>query len=173
MTDKALAAVRLLLMDVDGVLTDGSIAFDADGRETKTFHVYDGLAIAIWHRAGFLSGFVSGRGTKVVEMRAKELGVHELHLGRIDKAPIVAEILARRGLAAGEVAYLGDDIVDLPAMAKVGVTFAPANARAEIKERVQHVTLARGGQGAVREVVEMLLVAKGLWAGIVQRGGVP
>ena len=168
-----LAPVRMLLMDVDGVLTDGSITFDAEGRETKTFHVHDGLAIAIWHRAGFLSGFVSGRGTKVVEMRAKELGVHEVWLGKIDKGPIVAEILLRRGLAREQVAFLGDDIVDIPAMEKVGVAFAPANAREEVKRRAHHVTKATGGSGAVREVIEMLLTAKGLWQAIVQRGGVP
>ena len=168
-----LREIKLLLLDVDGVLTDGSIHFDAEGRETKTFHVHDGAGLTYWHRAGFWSGFISGRKAPVVEQRAKELGVHEVHLGSLDKIAILEEILARRGLPAQQVAYVGDDLVDLPVLARVGFAVSVPNARSEVRARAHHVTAVAGGAGAVREVVELLLREKGLWQRLVDRGGVP
>ena len=105
-----LAGIRMLLLDVDGVLTDGRIHFDVEGREYKSFHVHDAAGIIYWHRAGGLSGFLSGRGGHVVERRAKELGVHEVILGRIDKADAFADLLQRHELRAEQVAYVGDDL---------------------------------------------------------------
>lgn len=171
--DASLARIRMLVTDVDGVLTDGRLHFDIEGRELKSFHVHDGAGIVYWHRHGGLSGFLSGRGGHVVETRAKELGVHELHLGQLDKGPALDSILAAQDLAAEEIAYVGDDLLDLPVIERVGFAAAPADARPEVLERVHYVTTARGGQGVVREVVELLLRARGVWQTVVERGGRP
>ncbi|MEZ5966620.1 MAG: HAD hydrolase family protein [Planctomycetota bacterium] len=168
-----LAAIRLLLTDVDGVLTDGRIHFDGDGREVKTFHVHDGAGIVYWHRCGGLSGFVSGRGSKVVEERARELGVHEVFLQCQDKVAVVDEILRRRGLPLDAVAYVGDDLLDLGVMRRVGLAVSVANGREEVRAAAHHVTVARGGEGALREVIEMLLRARGQWDLVVEKGGLP
>lgn len=166
-------AIRLLLTDVDGVLTDGRIHFDHTGNEVKSFHVHDAAGLVYWHRAGGLSGFLSGRGGRIVSDRATELGIHELHLGHLDKLPVLEDIMARRGLTAEQVAYVGDDLLDLPVLTRVGLAVAPADARIEVRARVHAVTEARGGFGVVREVVEGLLVARGQWDDVVERGGRP
>jgi len=171
--DSVLRNIQLLLTDVDGVLTDGHIRFDAEGRELKTFHVHDGAGFVYWHRSGGLSGFVSGRGSAVVKTRAAELGVHEVHLGNMDKLPIVEDILARRELDAQQVAYVGDDIADLPVLRRVGFAVTVPNARADVHQHVHYVTEARGGDGALRDVIEYLLKAKGMWDDIVSRSGLP
>lgn len=168
-----LAAIRLLLTDVDGVLTDGRIHFDGEGREIKTFHVHDGAGIVYWHRCGGLSGFVSGRGSKVVEDRARDLGVHEVFLQCQDKVVVVDDILRRRGLPLAAVAYVGDDLVDLGVMRRVGFAVSVANGREEVRAAAHHVTVARGGEGALREVVELLLRARGQWDTVVDKGGLP
>lgn len=168
-----LGGVRLLLVDVDGVLTDGRLHFDHAGNEVKAFHVHDAAGIVYWHRAGGLSGFVSGRSAPVVADRARELGVHEVHLGRLDKLPVYEDIVARRGLRPAEVAYVGDDLLDLPILKRVGFAVAPPDARVEVRDRVHHVTATRGGFGAVREVVEILLRARGAWDEVVEKGGLP
>ena len=170
---ETLAAIRMLLLDVDGVLTDGRIHFDGNGLEFKSFHVHDGAGIAYWHRAGGLTGFLSGRGGRVVEQRAQELGVHEVVLGQLDKRSAFAGVLERRGLEPREVAYIGDDILDLPVLRLVGFAVSVPNGRVEVHQEVHHVTRAAGGSGAVREVVEMLLRARGTWEELVRRGGVP
>jgi len=168
-----LRAIRLLLTDVDGVLTDGRIHFDGDGRELKTFHVHDGAGIVYWHRCGGLSGFVSGRGSAIVEARARELGVHEVFLHCRDKVAVVEEIMQRRGLPPEAIAYVGDDLLDLGVMARVGFAVSVANGRDEVRAAAHHVTHARGGEGALREVIEVLLRARGQWAAVVERGGLP
>ena len=168
-----LRGIRMLLLDVDGVLTDGRLHFDADGRETKTFHVLDGAGIAWWNKSGGLSGLLTGRAAPVVAKRAEELGIHECVMGRLDKDAGFETILARRQLQAREVAYIGDDLLDLPVLARAGFAVAPANGREEVRARVHYVTRAEGGNGAVREVVEILLRAKGLWEPLVARGGLP
>ncbi|MBK8980464.1 MAG: HAD hydrolase family protein [Planctomycetes bacterium] len=165
--------VRMLITDVDGVLTDGRIQFDHSGNEVKSFHVHDAAGIVYWHRAGGLTGFLSGRRARVVADRAAELGVHEVRLGHLDKLPVFEEMLHSQGVEAEEVACIGDDLLDLPMLARAGVSIAPANARPEVRERVHLVTQCRGGEGAVREVVELLLRARGAWDRIVARGGRP
>jgi 3-deoxy-D-manno-octulosonate 8-phosphate phosphatase (KDO 8-P phosphatase) len=170
---QVLANVRWLLLDVDGVLTDGSLWFDHEGREYKSFHVHDAAGIVYWHRAGNFSGFLSGRGGDVVERRARELGVHEVLLGRIDKAAAFAELLARRAITADQVAYVGDDLLDLPVLRQVAFAATVPAGRAEVRAAVHYVTKAQGGHGAARDVVELLLAARGAWAGIVARGGLP
>jgi 3-deoxy-D-manno-octulosonate 8-phosphate phosphatase (KDO 8-P phosphatase) len=170
---RQLAGIRFLLTDVDGVLTDGRIHFDPSGREYKTFHVHDGAGLAYWHRSGGLSGFLSGRAGEVVAQRAEELGVHEVLLGQVDKRKALDGILERRGLAPEQVAYIGDDLLDLPVLGTVGFAVAPANARPEVLDRVHHVTDTRAGCGVLRETVELLLRARGAWDEVVRKCGLP
>lgn len=171
--DDALADIRLLLTDVDGVLTDGRIHFDGQGREVKTFHVHDGAGIVYWHRCGGISGFLSGRRSAVVQERAQQLGVEEIHLGVLDKEPVFDEILRRRGLRPEQVAYVGDDLLDLAILRRAGLAVAVPNARPEVRDSVHFVTAVAGGEGAVRDVVELLLKARGQWEDVVRRGGLP
>lgn len=170
---EALRRIRLLLSDVDGVLTNGLIQFDHTGRELKTFHVHDGAGFVYWHRSGGLSGFISGRSSSVVEARAEELGIHEVALGTREKREVMEEILARRCIQPQEVAYVGDDLLDLPAMRAVQFAVAPKDARREVIEVAHYVTAAAGGRGVIREVVELLLKAQGRWDALVERGGQP
>jgi 3-deoxy-D-manno-octulosonate 8-phosphate phosphatase (KDO 8-P phosphatase) len=168
-----LAKIGLLLLDVDGVLTDGRVHFDHDGREYKSFHVHDAAGIVYWHRCGGLSGFLSGRGGEVVERRARELGVHEVLLGRTDKEAAFDDVLRRRGLREDAVAYVGDDLLDLPVLRRVAFAATVPTGRVEVQAAVHYVTGAPGGFGAVREVVELLLRARGVWHDVVRRGGRP
>lgn len=168
-----LRGIRLLLTDVDGVLTDGRIHFDGSGRELKTFHVHDGAGLVYWHRCGGLSGFLSGRSSDVVRDRARELGVAEVHLGHHDKIAVFEDILRRRQLTPSQVAYVGDDLLDLPVLGRVGFAASVPNARREVRDRVHYVTELPGGAGAIREVVELLLVAQGKWDDVVRRSGMP
>ncbi|MHB8763464.1 MAG: KdsC family phosphatase [Deferrisomatales bacterium] len=158
-----LARVELLLLDVDGVLTDGRIVLDDRGVETKAFDVRDGHGLKLLGRAGVAVGLVTGRRSRVVEHRARELGITEVHQGVRDKLAVVRHILERRGLAAEAVAYVGDDVVDLPVLLRVGVAVTVADAPEYVRERVHWVTGRPGGRGAVREVCEGLLRARGDW----------
>lgn len=171
--DRVLAAIEFLLLDVDGVLTDGRIWFDGTGTECKSFHVHDAAGLAYWHRAGGRTGFLSGRGGPSVERRAKELGVHEVVLHRLDKGVALAEILARQGLDPQRVCYVGDDLVDLPVLRAVGFAVTVPEARAEVRSAVHHVTERSAGFGAVRDVVEMLLHARGGFEAVLRRYGGP
>ena len=168
-----LAAIEFLLLDVDGVLTDGRIWFDADGREQKAFHVHDASGLVYWHRSGLRSGFLSGRGGDIVERRARELGVHELMLDRRDKDVAFAEMLQRHRLDPARVAYVGDDLLDLPVLRQVGFAATVPEARAEVVAACHHVTERSAGFGAARDVVEELLRARGRWDDVVQRDGRP
>jgi len=165
--------IRLLLTDVDGVLTDGCIHFDGSGGEFKTFHVHDGAGLVYWHRMGGISGFLSGRGSAVVQERASELGVQEIHLGHLDKRPIAEEILDRLKLDSSQLAYVGDDLADLPVMDLAGFSVSVPNGRIDVRQRADYVTTVNGGQGAVREVVELLLEAQDKWQDVVSRSGLP
>ena len=166
-----LRVIRLLLLDVDGVLTDGMVHFDASGHEFKSFHIHDAAGLVYWNRSGGLSGFISGRSGSVVHERAQQLGVHEVHLGCRDKAAVLDDILARRALQPAQVAYVGDDLLDLPVLERVGFAVSVPAGRPEVRERVHLVTEAHGGRGAVREVVELLLKAQDRWRDLVRRGG--
>lgn len=163
------AGLRWLLLDVDGVLTDGSVQYGPDGEVFKSFHTADGLGLVLLRSAGFQVGLLTGRADGAVLARARELGLDELISGRSDKAPAFADFLRRREARAEEVAYVGDDLTDLPVILTCGLSFAPANAVDEVKRRA-HVVLERsGGRAAVREAVELLLRARGEWDGLVQR----
>ncbi len=158
--------IKLLILDVDGVLTDGSIILDNDGNEYKAFHVRDGHGIKMLHRAGIGVAIITGRHSKVVERRAHELGITEVFQKCLDKKVAYAHLLEQYSLKAEEVAYIGDDIIDAPIMAVVGLPVAVADATEEAKSFAFMVTKNRGGRGAVREVTDFILKAKGLWQGM-------
>jgi 3-deoxy-D-manno-octulosonate 8-phosphate phosphatase (KDO 8-P phosphatase) len=167
MKDERLAqrcrALKLLLTDVDGVMTDGTVLLLPDGREAKAFHIKDGLAIVLAHAAGLKTGLVSGRDSEVVARRAAELGMAVVRQGVKDKRAVLAEILAAQGLEGHEVAYIGDDLNDLPVMAEVGLTAAPSDAVFEVRAEAFMVLEAGGGEGCLREFVEAILKARGDW----------
>jgi 3-deoxy-D-manno-octulosonate 8-phosphate phosphatase (KDO 8-P phosphatase) len=155
--------LRLLLSDVDGVLTDGSVLLLPDGREAKAFHIRDGLGIVLARQAGLRIGLVSGRVSEVVTRRAAELKIEIVVQGVADKRMALAEILTREGLEPSQVVYVGDDLNDLTVMAAVGLSAAPADAPHEVRQQAHLVTDARGGRGCVREVIEAILRARGAW----------
>jgi 3-deoxy-D-manno-octulosonate 8-phosphate phosphatase (KDO 8-P phosphatase) len=171
MTDERLGEkirkVRLLMMDVDGVMTDGRIIMDDAGLESKQFNVRDGHGLKMLMRVGIDVALVTGRTSQVVERRAADLGIVEVHQGIWNKAEVLAGILERRKLAAEETAYMGDDVVDVPLLRRVGFSVAVADAVPEVRRIADYVTEQAGGQGAVREVCEMILKAQGRWGEVV------
>jgi 3-deoxy-D-manno-octulosonate 8-phosphate phosphatase (KDO 8-P phosphatase) len=152
-----------LLFDVDGVLTDGRLFYGADGEQWKVFDVRDGLALKLAQRAGLKIGILSGRESRALENRAQELGVDALVMNRVDKGAAFAEFLAAHATAPERVAYLGDDLVDLPVLRRCALSFAPADAAVEVRERVDRVLERPGGRAAAREMVELVLRARGDW----------
>ena len=162
------ARIKLLLMDCDGVLTDGRIWILENGEDQKAFHTRDGLGIDLLHRAGLKSGIISGRTSSALERRAQSLGVSYLWQGRDDKRQAFADTLAQAQVANQEVAFIGDDLTDLPLMVQSGLAIAVADAVAEVRERAHYVTNANGGYGAVREVVEFILKAQGRWDDLIK-----
>lgn len=162
-------AIRLILLDVDGVLTDGKLYMAADGSETKAFHARDGLGIRLGQRGGLQFGLVSGRSSSTVAMRATELDIVEVHQGIGDKAARVRDILDRTGIDPAATCFVGDDLVDIPAMRLVGLAAAPANAAPEARAAAHLVTESGGGHGAAREVIDFVLRATGKWDTVVER----
>jgi 3-deoxy-D-manno-octulosonate 8-phosphate phosphatase (KDO 8-P phosphatase) len=161
---KAMAGnIKMLILDVDGVLTDGSIILDNDGNEYKSFNVRDGHGIKMLIRAGIHVAIITGRHSKVVERRAQELGITEVFQKCHDKRTAYKKLMEQYTLEDPEVAYVGDDIVDAPIMALVGLPVAVADATEDTKEYALFVTESRGGRGAVREVTDFILKAKGIW----------
>ena len=155
--------VKLLILDVDGVLTDGSIILDNEGNEFKVFNVRDGHGIKMLLRAGVRVALITGRHSKVVERRARELGITEVYQRCHIKTVAFDHIIEKYGLSEKEVAYVGDDIVDIPIFQRVGIPIAVRDATDEARDHAALVTQNRGGRGAVREVCDFLLKAKGLW----------
>jgi 3-deoxy-D-manno-octulosonate 8-phosphate phosphatase (KDO 8-P phosphatase) len=161
--------VRLLLMDCDGVLTDGRITLIGDSDEQKSFHTHDGHGLVLLHRAGLRSGIISGRTSSVVERRARELGIHFLHQGCRDKIKEFEQVLSEADVKSEEAAYVGDDVVDIPLMMRAGLAVAVADAVEETRAVAHYVTERTGGHGAVREVAELILKAQGRWADLMRR----
>jgi YrbI family 3-deoxy-D-manno-octulosonate 8-phosphate phosphatase len=155
--------IELLITDVDGVLTDGVIALDDRGVETKHFHVRDGMALAVWRKAGKQSAILSSRTAAAVERRAAELKIAHVLQGCEQKADGLAVLLDRLLLAHEQVCFVGDDLADLPALSAVGLAACPSDAAAEVAEAAQLVTRTPGGRGAIREVVEFILKSQGRW----------
>jgi len=161
--------VRLLLLDVDGVLTDGSVAIRSTRGEHKQFFIRDGAALVWARQEGLTIGLLSGRPSAATARRAAELGISIVAQGGPDKRQMYAAILASNGFSDDEVAYMGDDLMDLPVLARAGLSAAPADAVQEVRSRVHWVSEAAGGRGAVRELVELLLRASGRWDDVLRR----
>jgi 3-deoxy-D-manno-octulosonate 8-phosphate phosphatase (KDO 8-P phosphatase) len=161
--------IELLVLDVDGVLTDGVIALDSHGVETKHFHVRDGSALALWQKSGRRVAILSGRRAAAVEHRAAELGITAVVQGAAEKQGPFQALIAGLGFEAQRVCYMGDDLADLPILAAAGLGLAacPADAAAEVRDSVHLITQTGGGRGAVRELVEIILKHQGAWKGLV------
>lgn len=161
--------IRVVLLDVDGVLTDGRIHMSSRGDEGRSFHSRDGLGVRLGQQAGLTFGIISGRRSEVVTGRATELDITEIHQGVGDKIACLDGILARLDVADEAVCYIGDDIVDVAVMRRVGLAAAPSDAAAEARDAADFVTASAGGRGAVREVVDLLLRASGKWKEVTKR----
>jgi 3-deoxy-D-manno-octulosonate 8-phosphate phosphatase (KDO 8-P phosphatase) len=162
--DEELAApIKMILSDVDGVMTDGTIVLDNLGVETKSFHVRDGMAIKLWQRAGFHFGLLTARNSQIVKIRAAELKIPIVRQGFSDKWPAAKEIFSEVGVLVDEVCYIGDDLPDVPVLMNVGLSATVADAANEALDASTWVTQKPGGKGAVRELIERLMKAKGCW----------
>jgi 3-deoxy-D-manno-octulosonate 8-phosphate phosphatase (KDO 8-P phosphatase) len=164
--------IQLLLMDVDGVLTDGRVWLqswpDGSAQEIKGFSAYDGAGLSLARTVGLRTGIITGRDSPATARRAREMALEFVYQGCAVKLPAYEEILARATLRDAEVAYIADDLPDLPVLRRVGLAIAVANAAPEVRKVAHYVTRARGGEGAVREVVELILKAQGKWAGALE-----
>lgn len=156
-------AIRLLILDVDGVLTDGRLIYGPTGEDTKVFYVRDGHAIVSARAAGLDIAVVSGRDSAAVTRRLVELGVREIHQGVPDKVALLPALCARHAVAPAQVAFMGDDLPDMPLLRRVGLALAPANAVGEVRRVADWVSRVPGGSGAVREAIEWLLRCRGAW----------
>ena len=164
-----LADIRMLVIDVDGVLTDGTIIINADGSESKFFNSLDGHGIRMWRRAGLKVAFLSGRESEPTKCRAKQLEIDYCVQNCYDKLPALEKLLEQLGLSPDRVAYIGDDLPDLPVVRYVGFGVAVANAVDEVKQYADYVTSRPGGSGAVREVIEYILKNTGRWQELMTR----
>ena len=168
-SDARYESIRLILSDVDGVLTDGGVVFDNQGIEVKRFHIRDGLGIKLWQRAGYRFGLVTGRSSHIVQVRAAELDIGIVRQGLAEKTPAVEAILRELKLDWPQLCYIGDDLPDLPVICKAGLGVAVADAAEEVRTRAAHVTTAPGGAGAVRETVELILKSQRRWDELIHR----
>jgi len=164
---KRAARIKLLLMDCDGVLTDGRVWLFENGEEQKGFHTRDGLGIDLFHRAGLRSGIISGRTSAAVQKRAAGLGMSYVIQGCEDKRKAFAETLEQARVEKLEVAFIGDDLNDIPLMLQSGLGVAVADAAPETRKHAHYVTTAAGGFGAVREVIELILKSQGRWDDLI------
>jgi YrbI family 3-deoxy-D-manno-octulosonate 8-phosphate phosphatase len=167
--DERCQSIELILSDVDGVLTDGGLIFDNQGTESKRFHVRDGMGINLWQQAGCKFGIVTSRNSHIVEVRAAELGIEIIRQGFSEKLPVVNEVAEALGLRMDQVAFIGDDLSDLAAINAVGLGIAVADAAPEIRAAANYTTRLKGGDGAVREVVETILKSQKRWDDLVHR----
>ncbi|MGB5748590.1 MAG: HAD hydrolase family protein [Desulfobacterales bacterium] len=161
--------IQLLLLDVDGVLTDGSIIYNDAGSETKIFNARDGFGLKLVMQAGIKVGIVTGRSSNALRHRCDNLGIRYIFDGLADKAIILEKIATQTGVGPDNAAFVGDDLPDLPIMKRAGLSIAVADAHEIVRQKADWTTRARGGHGAVREVCEALLKAQGLWDELVER----
>ncbi len=165
--NEKLKHIELLLLDVDGVMTDGRIIWDANGTEIKFFNVKDGHGIKLVQRAGIQVGIITGRVSPVVDLRAKELGIDILYQGSLRKLESYEDIKAKTGLQDHQIAFMGDDVIDVPVLRRVGFSAAPMDALKDVRAVVDYVAEARGGWGAVRELCDLILKGRGVWQQLV------
>src|SRR6185369_16230339 len=161
--------IRLLLLDVDGVMTDGSIIYDGNGLETKCFNVRDGHGIKMLQRHGVEVGIITGRTSIVVDIRAKELGINLVYQGALKKLESYTDAKEKTGFEDSQIAYMGDDIIDVPVLRRVGFAAVPLDGLPEVQAVAHFVSSHGGGRGAVREVCDMILKGRGVWDEIVAR----
>ena len=169
MTLDKLKRIKLLLLDVDGVLTDGKIVYDDTGAEIKAFNAKDGLGIKMFMGAGIEVGIVTGRASRALLHRCDNLGISLVFDQVRDKSGVLEVISKEKGVGAAHIAFVGDDLVDIPLMKRVGLSVAVADAHETVLEHADMVTSAQGGAGAVREVCEAILKAQGLWEKVLER----
>ncbi len=167
--ERRAARLKLLLMDCDGVLTDGRITLIGDDDEQKSFHTRDGHGLVLLHRAGLQSGIISGRTSSAVVRRARDLGITHVRQGTWDKIKDWEEVIAAAGVEENETAYIGDDVTDMPLMRRCGLAVAVADATGETRAAAHVVTTLPGGFGAVREVCELILKAQGHWSDLMRK----
>ncbi len=161
--------IQLLLLDVDGVMTDGRIIYDGNGLETKFFNVKDGHGIKLLQRYGIQVGIITGRSSVVVEIRARELGIELVYQGALKKLESYLDVKRKTGLDDSEIAYMGDDIIDVPVMRRAGFSAAPPDSLPEVLAVADFVSSRQGGKGAVREVCDLILRGRGLWGQVAER----
>jgi 3-deoxy-D-manno-octulosonate 8-phosphate phosphatase (KDO 8-P phosphatase) len=166
--ERRASRIKLLLMDCDGVLTDGRLWLLENGDEQKSFNAKDGLGLALLHRAGLKSGIISGRKSIALDRRAQELGIGFLRQGDEQKIAAFEEVLHLAGVSEDEVAFIGDDLSDIPLMQRSELSVAVADAVEEARALAHYVTRAEGGRGAVREVVEIILKSQGRWTDLIE-----
>lgn len=157
------ANVKVMIFDVDGVLTDGSLTYGPDGEATKTFNVLDGLGIQLLQKAGVATAIISARQSPIVVRRAADLGIAHVYQGTHNKRVAFAELLKVTGASADQCGYIGDDVIDLPLLLQVGFAVTVPTGHAEVQHRAHYVTKAGGGRGAVREVCDMVMRAQGTY----------
>ena len=167
--ERRAARVKLLLLDCDGVLTDGRITPVVGGEELKSFHTRDGHGLVMFHRAGLLSGIISGRTSRLVELRAADLGISFVRQGVLNKVEAFESLLSEANVEASHAAYVGDDVVDIPLMRRCALAVAVADATEDTRAAAHYVTRLPGGFGAVREVCELILKAQGRWDELMKR----
>lgn len=160
--------VKLIILDVDGVLSDGKIIFSPSGELAKSFNCKDGLGISLLQKFGVKTAIITGRNSEIVRHRAEELKIHDVYQGAMNKLTAFEELCAKYHLTHDEIAYVGDDLIDLPVMCQVGLACAVQDAVTEVKTRAHYITRACGGQGGVREVAELILKAQDKWDAVVQ-----
>lgn len=160
--------IKLLLLDVDGVLTDGRIIYDSRGRDSKFFDVHDGLGVYLLKKAGIPTILITAKGSKAIRPRARDMHVEEVFANISPKSLVLEKVLKKYKLSSEEVCFAGDDLVDLCMMSKVGFPIAVFNACKEIKQGASYITMRAGGRGAVREIAELILKAQGKWGALVE-----
>jgi YrbI family 3-deoxy-D-manno-octulosonate 8-phosphate phosphatase len=166
--DERMQQIQLILSDVDGVLTDGSITYDNQGIESKTFHVRDGMGIKLWRRAGHRFGIITARSSHIVKLRMAELGVETVRQGSEDKLPVGLQLIRDMDLDPEHVCYVGDDLADMPLLARVGLAASVADGAEEVRAMAHLTTKRAGGHGAIRELVETILKSQNRWEELLQ-----
>jgi 3-deoxy-D-manno-octulosonate 8-phosphate phosphatase (KDO 8-P phosphatase) len=161
--------IRMVLLDVDGVMTDGRVLLLPDGQEVKFFSIHDGFGIVCAMKAGIRIGIISGRSSPSLKIRCQELNIEDVYMEKMDKLPVLEQIIKERNLSYDQIAFIGDDVPDLPVLQKVGLSVAPGNAHESVKSRVDLVLSKSGGDGAVREFLDLLLQAQGKAESILKK----
>lgn len=159
--------IKLIIFDVDGVLTEGHIIFGQDGEALKAFHCQDGMGISLAHKVGLKTAIITGRESQIVHRRATELSIGDIHQGAADKVAALRQLMQKHSLTMEQIAYVGDDINDLPVMVQVGLPCAVANAVPEVKAVAKYISVRQGGNGAVRDIIEYILKSQNRWDSLI------